>query len=231
MTLTEGTESLQATRAQAPTESTPNRIAPPRAQVLRTKRRPALMALGASLTALGILLGVWLVNSSDDRQTVLVVRQQVAYGEVITAGDLTTVQLSKGSGVDVIADSRLNEIVGQVAATNLTPGSLLVASQLTAAAPPGPGLVLVALAVPASRLPAGPLEAGDHLLVVDTPAPGADPPALPPSSIPATLVRIGGTDSNGITVVDVTVIASAGPSLAARSATGRIALVLQPRTR
>jgi hypothetical protein len=124
----------------------------------------------------------------------------------------------------------MDEIVGQVAATTLTPGSLLVFSEVAAAAPPSQGLVLVALAVPASRLPAGPLEAGDHILVVDTPAPGADPPSLPPNTIPATVVRVGDTDANGVTVVDVTVATSAGPALAARSATGRIALVLQPRT-
>jgi hypothetical protein len=230
MTVTEGKDSLRSAHAQSPLGSLASRATPPVVPLLRGRRRPALMALGASLTALGILLGVWLVNTSGDRQSVLAVRQQVPYGSVISADDLTTVQVSTGSGVEAISADRIDEIVGQVATTTLTPGSLLVSSEAAAVAPPAPGLVLVALAVPASRLPAGPLEAGDHILVVDTPAPGADPPSLPPNTIPATVVRIGDTDANGVTVVDVTVTTNAGPALAARSATGRIALVLQPRT-
>ena len=230
MTVTEGKNSLRSDHAQSATGSVAGRPTPPVVPVLRGRRRPALMALGASLTALGVLLGVWLVNSSGDRQSVLAVRQQVAYGSVITADDLTTVQLSTGSGIDAISASRLDEIVGQVATTTLTQGSLLVSSSFMATAPPGEGQVLVALAVPTTRLPAGPLQAGDRVLVVDTPAAGADPPSLPPNTIPATVVRIGETDANGITIVDVTVATNAGPALAARSATGRIALVLQPRT-
>ena len=99
-------------------------------------------------------------------------------------------------------DQLLFEIVGQVATTTLTQGSLLVSSSFMATAPPGEGQVLVALAVPATRLPAGPLQAGDRVLVVDTPAAGADPPSLPPNTIPATVVRIGETDANGITIVE-----------------------------
>jgi hypothetical protein len=37
-------------------------------------------------------------------------------------------------------------------------------------------------------------------------------------------------DVNGVTVVDVIVATADGPALAARAATGRIAVVVQPRT-
>jgi hypothetical protein len=230
MTVTEGTESRQGMHPRPVAGMATGHPTPPLPSGLRSRRRPALLALGVSLAVVGVLLDVALVNRAGDRQAVVAVRQPVAFGAVLTAEDLTTVELSRGQGLDVIPAGRLEQLIGRVAATNLTPGSLLVASEVTSAAPPGPGQVLVALAIPPSRLPAGSVQAGDRILVVDTPAPGADPPDLPPQTIPATVVRLGPTDANGVTVVDVTVASAAGPALAARSATGRIALILQPRT-
>ena len=46
--------------------------------------------------------------------------------------------------------------------------------------------------------------------------------------IPATVVRIGAMDVNGVTVVDVTVGPADGPELAIAAANGRVALVVQP---
>lgn len=203
----------------------------PRAAMPKPRRRPALLAMGVSLTAVGVLAGVWLVNQAGNRESVLSVRQAVAYGSVISADDLATVQVSHDPGLAVIPTSQLSQVVGKIATTQLAPGSLLTKSQLADVAPPAAGQVLVALAVPPSRLPAGSLQPGDRILVVDTPAPGADPPTLPPATFAATVVRLGEPDVNGVTVVDVTVATADGPALAARSATGRIALALQPRKR
>lgn len=211
--------------------SGPTKQIPPRAAVPKPRRRPALLAMGVSLTAVGVLAGVWLVNQAGNRASVLSVRQAVAYGSVISADDLATVQVSHDPGLAVIPASQLSQVVGKIATTQLAPGSLLTESELADVAPPAAGQVLVALAVPPSRLPAGSLQPGDRILVVDTPAPGADPPTLPPATFAATVVRLGEPDVNGVTVVDVTVATADGPALAARSATGRIALVLQPRNR
>ena len=202
---------------------------PPRAPLPKPRRRPALLALGACLMALGILTGAWLVNGAGDRQSVLAVVRAVPFGSVITAADLTRAQVSHDATVATVPASDLAQIVGRVAATDLTPGSLLTRSAVTDVGPPAAGQVLVAIAVPPSRMPAGSLQPGDRVLVVDTPAEGGDPPALPPTTIAATVVRFGSPDLNGVTVVDVTVATTDGPALAARSATGRIALVLQPR--
>ena len=229
MTLTEEPDTRRGfPRAVA---GTPTSQVPPRATLPRPRRRPALLAVGVSLTALGVLGGVWLVNQAGSREAVLSVRQPVAYGSVITADDLATVQVSHEPGLATMAASQLSLAVGKIARTQLTPGSLLVESELADTAPPAAGQVLVALAVPPSRLPAGSLQPGDRVLVVDTPSPGADVPTLPPATVAATVVRLGPPDVNGVTVVDVTVATADGPALAARSATGRIALVLQPRSR
>jgi hypothetical protein len=174
------------------------------------------------------LAAVWLVNSAGQRTPVITVVREVPYGSVVTEADLGTTNVSVDATVQTIPASEASTIVGSVAATNLVAGSLLGPAQLTTTAPPGTDQVLVAVAIPATRMPAGGLQAGDHVLVVDTPNPDAAPSGEPPGTIPATVVRLGPVDVNGITVVDVTVATGDGPALAARSATGRIALVLQP---
>ena len=222
------TASALLSEAERSTHSLPpaRRALPP-----RTRRRPALLALGVALMAMGVLSGVWLVNRAGERVSVLVVTQAVPFGQVITADDLVRAEVSVDPSVATIPASDIGQVVGRFAATDLTPGALLSQSAVIDGAPPSPGEVLVALAVPATRMPAGSFQAGDKVLVVGTPAADADVPSLPPSTIPATVVRLGQPDLNGVTVIDVTVTRADGPALAARSATGRIAVVLQPRGR
>ena len=204
---------------------TPPRVAPPRG-----RRRPGLLALGVALVAVGALTAAWLVSTAGQRSPVVVVLRDVPYGAVLTSGDVGSADVSVDANVATIPASQLDSVVGSVAATSLSSGTLLSRSQLTTSSPPGPGQVLVAVAVPANRMPAGGLAPGDRVLVVSTPATDADPSASAPETIPATVVRVGGVDVNGIAVLDVTAATADGPTLAARSATGRIALVVQPRS-
>lgn len=230
MTVTDGAGPRRTIPSRSGAEQSARTLPPaPLAPLPKARRRPALLALGAGLMALGVLSGAWLVNGAGDRQSVLAVARAVPFGTVITAGDLTRAEVSLDPAVATVPANEIGQIVGRIAATDLTPGSLLTRSAVTDVAPPVRGQVLVAIAVSTTRMSAGGLQAGDRVLVVDTPAAGADPPTLPPTTIAATVVRLGTTDLNGVTVVDVTVTSADGPALAARSATGRIALVLQPR--
>jgi hypothetical protein len=202
----------------------------PRVPTPRGRRRPALLALGVALMAVGALAAVWLLNAAAQRAPVLYVVRDVPYGSVITEGDLGRVDVSVDPAVRTVPASELDSVIGSIAATELAAGSLLTRGQIGHVAPPMSGEVLVPLALPAARMPAGGLQPGDRVLVVDTPAEGADPVNQAPSTIPATVVRTGETDLNGVTVVDVTVATGDGPALAARTPTGRIALVVQPRS-
>jgi len=204
-------------------------VAPP-VRAPRSRRRPALLALGVALVAVGAVVAVWLVGAQGQRTSVLMMARDVPYGAVVTDADVTSVEVSLDPSVTVVPAAARDRVVGMSAATALSAGSLVSPGQLTSSTPPGPGQVLVGVAVPAVRMPAGGLLAGDRVLIVDTPAADADPPTGVPGSIPATVVRVGGADLNGVSVVDVTVTPGDGPALAARSATGRIAIVVQPRT-
>jgi hypothetical protein len=204
-------------------------VAPP-LRAPRARRRPALLALGVGLVAVGALVTVWLVSSTGQRTSVLVMAHDVAYGAPVTDSDLATAEASLDPLVSAFPASERARVVGMIAATTLTTGSLLSPSQLATTTPPAAGQVLVGVAVPATRMPASGLVAGDQILIVDTPAADADPPAGVPATITASVVRVGAADLNGVSVVDVTVAPGDGPALAARSATGRIAIVVQPRS-
>ena len=196
---------------------------------VRGRRRPWLLGLGAFLATLGSLTVVWLVGAAGQRQEVLAVRADVAYGEALTADDLTIARVSVDPGIAVLPSADRDALVGQVATTRLRPGMLLTDGMVEPAGEPGPGRVLVPIAVPAERMPAGGLRPGDRILAVDSEAAGPDAGvAVAASPTAATVVRVGPADINGVTVVDVTTTAAAGPRLAVAAANGHVALVVEP---
>ena len=172
---------------------------------------------------------MWLVGAAGQRQEVLAVRADVAYGELVTADDITIARVSVDPAIAVLPRADRDVVVGQVATTRLTPGMLLTDGMVEPAGEPGPGRVLVPIAVPAERMPAGGLRAGDRILAVDSeaavPEAGVGTAAAPTA---ATVLRVGPADINGVTVVDVTTAAAAGPRLAVAAANGHVALIVEP---
>jgi hypothetical protein len=67
---------------------------------------------------------------------------------------------------------------------------------------------------------------GDPVRIVDTPVTQGDPPSSKPASIAATIVAVQFDDVSGNTLVAVSVEKFKAAGLAARAATGRVALVL-----
>ena len=197
--------------------------------VLRRRRRPALLGLGLAMVAVGALLAVWLAAGTGATVPVIAVARQVTLGEVITDADLTVVRVAPDPALRPVPAERRDEVVGRRAATDLVPGALLTEGQVTDATAPTAGFALVGVAVKSTQMPDQPLRAGDRLLVVSTPPVDGDVTTDPPSVLDATVVRVGAVDDTGLRVVDLTVPEAEAADLAARAATGRIALVLQPR--
>jgi hypothetical protein len=178
------------------------------------------------VAAFGGLLTAWLVASAGGRTDVLVVARDVPYGTTLVAEDLTSTAVSVDDVVGTVPAADLSTAVGKVAAVDLLAGELLTHGQVTTQTPPGPGQALVPLPIPAERVPAGGLHAGDRLLVVDAPAVGSDPLPVAPRTFDVTVVRVSPPDMNGISVLDVAAAETDGPGLATRAASGRFALVL-----
>ena len=212
-----------------PEQSTPTVPAAVPKAVGTRRRRPALIGLSIALVAAGGLLSVMLESASEQRTQVLVVSQPLAFGQVITAQDLSVASISLDPALQPVDASALSSIVGKHAAAQLEPGSTLTRSDVTSAALVGPGQQLVGVQAKPGQLPATPLVPGEQVVIVTTP--GQDNTGSTSAGVPTTLtaqvVRVGAADSSGDVTVDVAIDANDGPTLAARASTGNIAIVVQ----
>lgn len=208
-----------------PAPSQPSARIPGPAVPVRGRRRPWLIALGVLLSVVGALAVVWLVGAAGQRIEVLVVRSEVAYGQALSADDLGVARVSVDPGVAVVPSADRPVMIGQYAATPLYPGMLLAPEMVTPESGPTPGRAHVPVAIAAERMPAGGLHAGDRILLVD--AGDAAAPGSPSRTFTATVTRVGVTDVNGVTVVDVATSLGDAPGLSVASANGRVAVVVQ----
>ncbi|MEU6346238.1 SAF domain-containing protein [Streptomyces sp. NPDC046977] len=199
--------------------------------------------MSVALIAAGGLSGAVLYSSSGHRTAVVVVARDVPVGSRITQQDLTTASIALDPAVQSVKASRVGDLVGRRAATDLKTGSLLALSQITDQSLIGPGEQLVGVSVKPSQLPATPLVPGQKVLIVATPDPdaGAVRPGTgnsnaaagngtSPVTLSAKVVAVGRpATATGEVVVDVVVPAADGPALAARVATGNVAVVVLAR--
>jgi len=199
-------------------------------RALPRRRRPGMIALAVALVGVGILGSAALYQNLNHRVPVLLVTAAVPAGSVIRAADLTTASVAAGPGVQTIPARQERQVIGLVAATGLRPGTLLAAADVTAAAPPAAGQVLVPVAIKPSGLPASGLTAGDSVLVV--PAPGAGSGSG--STAQAMTTPVAGVvmavtaspEADGLDVVDLLVASASGAGLAEQAASGEIALIV-----
>lgn len=192
----------------------------------KLRRRPALIGLGIALIALGGVTAAWLTTTVGHTQAVLALREGVPRGNIIAATDLVTANINSDPALHTVPAGERDQVLGKRAAVDLAAGSLLTPDALTSSVVPGPGQALVGVSLTAAQLPAQPLRAGATVRIVDTPRAQEDPPSAAPTSTTAIVVAEHPPADNGRIVVDVTVPGGQADGLAARIATGRVALVL-----
>lgn len=202
-------------------------VAPPP----RLRRRPALVAASIALICLGGVLAAFAWTSTTTTRSVVAVREEVARGQVISAADLMTVQVSVDPALRPVPASQLTSLVGRRAASDLAAGTLVTSAQVADQTLPSAGMSLVGVAPPPGQLPGEQLVAGDRVRVVSTPGAQGELGEDPPVTVAAEVVSVRVNDEDGQVVVTVQVPESDAPDLAARAATGNIALVLDARER
>jgi hypothetical protein len=207
----------------------PQRPAPPGPlKPTRARRRPALIALGLALVALSVLASVYLTTMLGETYQVLAVTKNVDRGAAVTAADVGTVELPTGptSLKSVSADLLRQMTTNKVATADLKAGQLLTEDSVADELQPPAGQSIVGIALAPNQMPTQDLKAGDAVRVVETPATGGEPPAGAPFTIAATVVSTDPTTIGDQTVVDVQVTSASAAALAARAATGRVAIVI-----
>lgn len=194
----------------------------------RLRRRPLLVVLAAALVVMGALLGVWVWSMTSSGVDVVVVRTAVDRGAVIAASDLASVRVTVDPSVHTVPASELQSLVGKRAASDLAAGTLVGPDEVVETVVPGAGESLVGVAIAPGMMPAEPLRRGDAIRLVQTPGQSGEVVGQP-QTISARVVAVTPGDTQ--TVVDVIVSSDRAAELAARSATGKVSIVLDSRAR
>lgn len=213
---------------QARSATRPQRPAPPGPlKPTRARRRPALIALGLALVALSVLGSVYLTTSLGQTYQVLAVSSEIPRGTAIKPGDIATVELPTGlTALQPISADQFDRVKNQVATTDLKPGQLITEESIAEELQPAAGQSIVGVALAPNQMPTNRPKSGDAVRIVETPATGGEPPVEAPFSIAATVVSTSPSTLGDQTVVDVQVASNNAAALAARAATGRVALVI-----
>jgi hypothetical protein len=177
-----------------------------------------LLAFGAALSGIALL-------SASKTAAYLSVRQAVPLGSVITADDLTTVQLRGGGGLNPIPATERNAVVGLHAATSLVPGTLLAAGELTSKSLVNADDAQIGLGVSGSNLPTTHLQPGDQILLVPL---GGAVKTADQTTYTATVVDVGASGSDGSLVLHIAVPVDLAPTLVTLNAAGGFGIILKP---
>lgn len=206
------------------------------------ERKPALAALAVLLILGGALASMSLVLRSGDTVAAIGVAQPVPRGQRIPLQALREVQVAR-SGVAFVPWSQRGEVANFYAATALTPGSLLAASQVSRTGAVRNGQVVVGLALKPGQYPAGdpegrPLQVGDTVRVYQVVTSGAasnansGPPGrlLSPSARVYDIQGVSGQSIGESTrQVSIVVDESVAGAVTQAASNGNVALVLVPR--
>ncbi len=213
-------------RAPSGVEGNGVRLRPPG----RSRRQLPWVVIGVLCIVGGSLAGALWARAVSDREAVLVMARAVPAGQVIEDADLKVSRVAGDASLRAVASERIATVVGQRAAVDLLPGTLLVRAHVGNPAGLGSGKAMVGLALKPGQLPSTKLGAGNHVKVIDTgAAPGAVTPASPAVLATAAVAAVEDTESDaaGKTVVVSLIVDEArAPAIAAAGAAGRAALVL-----
>ena len=198
---------------------------------VKTKRRPVLIIASLAALLLAALGAVWLWTSATSSVEVVVARSTVSRGAVITSSDVTTARVSLDPTVASIPANQMAKVVGKRAALDIAAGGLVTPADVASKVVPAQGETVVGLSLVNGMLPAIALQAGDRVRVVQTPGAQGQVGDTPPVTISATVVVVTRSSDGQSALVDLSVSADAAADLAARAATGKVAVVLDSRER
>ena len=193
----------------------------------KRERRPGYIALLVLLVVGLAAVGGWLYTTAGQKVAVVVVVRDVPVGQTVSRLDLSTAEVA--GDVTAIAGIRLDTAVGQRAAVELLPGTLLQRAMLATGPVLNAGEAQVGLALKGGQLPANGVSPGDTVQVLRLPSQQqavASPPGAPVMVTRATVFTArADTSVAGGWLVTVTVDTGQAAAVAAASGAGLAALV------
>lgn len=226
---------MTAPTAETPAEATSRRSSSGASEELaapeppKLRRRPMLIALSVLLTALGALLGAWLLTSLSGTKSYIAVGANVERGEIIKETDLVRTQLRTDQAIAPLNWSQQPSVVGMYAATDMAKGSLVTRDSVAAEVLPTDGQSLVGLSLVPGQTVAGDLRYGQLVRVVIVPA-SVDTAGAKPTDFVGTVAGSRMSEDGSTKLVDVMVSKDNAPSISAAASRQEVSLVLDPKS-
>lgn len=145
----------------------PGTIGRPGAPLPVRQKRPGYAAIAIVLIVGLGALGAYFYSKAGEKTPVVVVTKDVPPGHRIARDDLSTVNVA--GGVTAIAGSHLDSVVGQVAAVELLPNTLLQRAMVTSASPLPAGSSMVGVELKPGQMPAAGVTDGARVQVLQLP--------------------------------------------------------------
>lgn len=199
-----------------PTPTGPGRPAPALVPGGGRQRRWSLALLAVLVTVASALGFVVLWMNAGGREPVLALRRNVTAGQSIENDDLKVVRVAADPGIDPIASSARDDVVGRPAAADLLAGTLLVPGAVGSPSGLEAGQAVIAVPVSPEELPAD-LEGGDRVVLLQSSTnAGAGVGPMAETIGDGTVIAIQRDDDGGSTVpVSVRVAEGLLPEIAA----------------
>jgi hypothetical protein len=199
-----------------PNPGGPGRPAPALVPGGGRQRRWSLALLAVLVTVASALGFVVLWMNAGGREPVLALRRNVTAGQTIEDADLQVVRVATDPGIDPIASSARDDVVGRPASADLLAGTMLVPEAVGTPSGLEAGQAVIAVPVSPEELPAN-LEGGDRVVLLrsSTTAPTGQAP-MAETIGDGTVIAIQRDDDGGSTVpVSVRVAEGLLPEIAA----------------
>ncbi|WP_029535689.1 SAF domain-containing protein [Saccharopolyspora spinosa] len=172
---------------------------------------------------------VMVVSAAWEREPMLLLARDVAWGQPVTGADVTTVELPPSARRFVVADADRGRVVGQVAAGNLRAGQLLSHGDVMAQRVPAVGQQVIGVRLPQGRFPARGLFPNDPVEVVTLSTTGAAAETVPSGSgFRARVVQVSPPDAEGAIVADLLIADSLAEQASAAATSGALVTLLGP---
>lgn len=195
---------------------------------LSTRQRPRGYAALAVALIVGLgALGYWFYSQAGAKVPVVLAVHDIPAGHVIARLDLSTVDVA--GGVTALAGDQLSSLVGQTAAVEILPNTLVQRAMVTTGSPLSAGQGLVGVATTPGQIPSSGLTPGDRVEVLALPDTNGSPSrsSASPVLVPTATVYDVRTNPSTAGGVLLTLIVPTSAAFAVESASnaGLIALV------
>lgn len=207
----------------------PVRMPTPGAAANRNRRRPILVLAAVLLLAVSALAGAFAFSQVSTTVSVVAMARTVPAGQQLQRDDLTVVQVTQTSGLDVVGADQLPEIVGLRAVTDLPAGSTLTPDSYADHLVPAEGEAVVGVLAAPGSAPLDGLVAGAQVLLV--PLPDKNGGEATGAEVPGRVVAVQPLADGTGSRVDVLVAADQAARIQRLAAVERIALVILTKER